>query len=122
MTASTGLVPSTPQRRTTFATTGTTPSFTGGHYSANRRHSLYGTEDRIVLDPGCRTWRVGFSGEGRARDVFPAHKPASYSEPREKDRRSLWDLDMGNTTEEREEAERALYERLKDRLRRTFTQ
>ncbi|KZO90672.1 actin-like ATPase domain-containing protein [Calocera viscosa TUFC12733] len=121
MTASAGLVPSTP-RRTTFDTGLATPSFTGGHYSANRRHSLYGTEDRIVLDPGCRTWRVGFSGEGRPRDVFPAHKPVSFTEPREKERTSLWDLDMGSSMEDREEAERALYERLKDRLRKTFMQ
>ncbi|KZT57651.1 actin-like ATPase domain-containing protein [Calocera cornea HHB12733] len=143
MTASASLVPSTPlpsARRTTFDTAGATPSFSGAHYSTNRRHSLsvlhcpllptymhsyrsrYGTEDRIVLDPGCRTWRVGFSGEGRPRDVFQAQKPVSFTEPKEKDRTSLWDLDMGSAVDDREEGERALYERLKDRLRRTFIQ
>jgi len=27
------------------------------------RHSLYGTEDRVVLDLGSRVWKVGYSGE-----------------------------------------------------------
>lgn len=36
------------------------------------RHSLYGTEDRIILDPGASLWKVGFSGEARPRAVFRA--------------------------------------------------
>ena len=40
------------------------------HYQTTRRHSLYGTEDRIVINLGSRVWKVGFSGEGRPRDVF----------------------------------------------------
>ena len=40
------------------------------HYATTRRHSLYGAEDRVIIDPGSRIWKVGFSGEGRPRDVF----------------------------------------------------
>ncbi len=49
---------------------GPTQLTTSANYSSSRRHSLYGTEDRIVLDPGTKVWKVGFSGEGRPRDVF----------------------------------------------------
>jgi actin-related protein 10 len=78
-------VPSTPRSRTHFAAQ--VPLTPAGalnaartarsglvqaspHYQTTRRHSLYGTEDRIVIDPGSRVWKVGFSGEGRPRDVF----------------------------------------------------
>ncbi|GAA5936307.1 uncharacterized protein JCM15063_002775 [Sporobolomyces koalae] len=35
--------------------------------SLRSRHSLYGTEDRVVLDLGSRVWKVGFSGEAAPR-------------------------------------------------------
>ncbi|BGP26873.1 hypothetical protein JCM10295v2_005835 [Rhodotorula toruloides] len=40
------------------------------HYttSLRSRHSLYGTEDRVVLDLGSRIWKVGFSGEAQPRE------------------------------------------------------
>lgn len=40
------------------------------HYttSLRSRHSLYGTEDRVVLDLGSRIWKVGFSGEPQPRE------------------------------------------------------
>ncbi|GAA5892366.1 hypothetical protein JCM6882_003652 [Rhodosporidiobolus microsporus] len=43
---------------------------TSPHYttSLRSRHSLYGTEDRVVLDLGSRIWRVGFSGEPTPRE------------------------------------------------------
>jgi actin-related protein 10 len=47
------------------------------HYTTTRRQSLYGTEDRVVIDPGSRIWKVGFSGEGKPRDVFYAD-PKNY--------------------------------------------
>ncbi|GAA5965451.1 hypothetical protein JCM3765_002387 [Sporobolomyces pararoseus] len=39
------------------------------HYSTSlrSRHSLYGTEDRVVLDLGSRVWKIGFSGEPAPR-------------------------------------------------------
>lgn len=35
--------------------------------SSRPRHSLYGTEDRVVLDLGSRIWKFGFSGEAKPR-------------------------------------------------------
>lgn len=35
--------------------------------SLRPRHSLYGTEDRVVLDLGSRIWKFGFSGEAKPR-------------------------------------------------------
>ncbi|CAK5269334.1 unnamed protein product, partial [Mycena citricolor] len=81
------------------------------HYSTTRRHSLYGVEDRIVIDPGSRVWKVGFSGEGRPRDVFygmGAPEPA------------LWTLDRGADDAEEFEKERMLEIRLETSLRRVF--
>ncbi|KAF9238512.1 actin-domain-containing protein [Melanogaster broomeanus] len=75
-------VPSTPRGKTSSATPSATPATTrvaathvlqsSPHYTTTRRHSLYGTEDRVVIDPGSRIWKVGFSGEGKPRDVFCA--------------------------------------------------
>ena len=77
------------------------------HYSTTRRHSLYGTEDRIVIDPGSRIWKVGFSGEGRPRDVFVVKH---------------WNLGnyTGKDSLERIEEERVLELELQDRLRAVF--
>ena len=53
------------------ATSSTNPAVhSSPRYSITRRHSLYGVEDRVVIDPGSRIWKVGFSGEGKPRDVF----------------------------------------------------
>ncbi|CAO1627828.1 unnamed protein product [Jaminaea pallidilutea] len=38
--------------------------------TVHRRHSLFGTEDRIILDIGSRLCKVGFSGEAQPRRVF----------------------------------------------------
>jgi len=72
----------TPKGRTPSAMPSATPTTTrvagshilqaSPHYTTTRRHSLYGTEDRVVIDPGSRIWKVGFSGEGKPRDVFYA--------------------------------------------------
>jgi actin-related protein 10 len=65
----TGLIPATP---TTARLAGSHVLQASPHYTTTRRHSLYGTEDRVVIDPGSRIWKVGFSGEGKPRDVFYA--------------------------------------------------
>ncbi|KAJ3088322.1 hypothetical protein HK102_009040 [Quaeritorhiza haematococci] len=40
-----------------------------------RRHSIYGTEDRIVLDIGSLFIKCGFSGEPKPRHIIPIQKP-----------------------------------------------
>lgn len=45
---------------------------------ATRRHSLFGTEDRIILDVGSRYSKFGFSGEPRPRAIVPS---VSFSQP-----------------------------------------
>lgn len=106
-------------RLTTMATHPVTPSRTlaaqaraellgnSPHYTTTRRHSLYGTEDRIVIDPGSRIWKVGFSGEGRPRDVFAVK---SWTPDRTSVRSAL----------EQMEEERTIELELQDRLRRVF--
>lgn len=82
------------------------------HYTTTRRHSLYGTEDRIILDPGSRLWKVGFSGEGKPRNVICVAPEGS-----------LWNLDSGiggKRSEDREEEERVLEQRVQDQLRGVF--
>ncbi|CAO3646643.1 unnamed protein product [Cunninghamella echinulata] len=37
-----------------------------------RRHSIYGTEDRVVLDIGSLYIKCGFSGESYPRHLVPA--------------------------------------------------
>ena len=81
------------------------------HYTTTRRHSLYGTEDRIVLDPGSRVWKVGFSGEGKPRDVFCAGGESGQS---------LWTLNRASKPAEREEEDRVLEARLEGCLRSVF--
>lgn len=81
------------------------------HYVTTRRHSLYGTEDRIIIDPGSRIWKVGFSGEGRPRDVFYVEKEPSTS---------LWSLSRPHVQSERDEEDRVLKIKLQHRLRRVF--
>ncbi|KAN0135543.1 Actin domain containing protein [Lactarius tabidus] len=76
------------------------------HYQTTRRHSLYGTEDRIVIDPGSRVWKVGFSGEGRPRDVFFVHP--------------LWSLQRSPDPIQRDEGDRVLAARVQAHLRAVF--
>jgi actin-related protein 10 len=80
------------------------------HYATTRRHSLYGVEDRIIIDPGSRTWKVGFSGEGRPRDVFYAVDPNN----------TLWNLSRAADPRERAEEDRMLEIRLQKCLRSVF--
>ena len=79
--------------------------------TTTRRHSLYGTEDRIIIDPGSQVWKVGFSGEGKPRHVGVVGQGSQAT---------LWGSTQKYTTEEREEADRVLAQRLQDRLRSVF--
>lgn len=83
------------------------------HYATTRRHSLYGTEDRVIIDPGSRIWKVGFSGEGRPRDVFYAAGKTGTS---------LWDLSRARDPIERAEQDRLLEVNLERCLRSVFHQ
>jgi actin-related protein 10 len=115
-------VPSTP-RATTFSQTSpvTTPTTnrvaasligqSSPHYGTTRRHSLYGIEDRVVIDPGSHIWKVGFSGEGRPRDVFCASGKSGVS---------LWNLNRAADAIERVEEEKLLQVMLQKCLRSVF--
>lgn len=81
------------------------------HYATTRRHSLYGVEDRVIIDPGSRIWKVGFSGEGRPRDVFYAGGQNATS---------LWKLERAVDSANRAEEDRLLELRLQDCLRFVF--
>ncbi|EAU85680.2 hypothetical protein CC1G_10952 [Coprinopsis cinerea okayama7 len=81
------------------------------HYATTRRHSLYGVEDRVVIDPGSRIWKVGFSGEGKPRDVFYATGPSGES---------LWKLERASDQQKRAEEDKMLEIRLQRTIRSVF--
>ncbi|GAA6061795.1 hypothetical protein JCM10212_004851 [Sporobolomyces blumeae] len=62
-------VPPTPSMPSNAAASSSAALHASPHYatSLRSRHSLYGTEDRVVLDLGSRVWKVGFSGEPTPR-------------------------------------------------------
>ncbi|KAG9039960.1 hypothetical protein FRB95_004432 [Tulasnella sp. JGI-2019a] len=99
--------PTTPSRSSAAATARADLLAHSPHYTTARRHSLYGTEDRIIIDPGSRVWKVGFSGEGRPRDVFVVKEWAPGSM-------------KGGSTSETAELESMLEAELQDRLRDVF--
>ena len=99
--------PSTPVRlSSTYGASGSP-----GYATTTRRHSLYGTEDRIIIDPGSHVWKVGFSGEGKPRHVSVVGQGSQTI---------LWGSTQKYSTEEREEADRILAQRLQDCLRSMF--
>lgn len=112
-------VPSTPQGKTSFdpktptvaRVASTSAVQSSPHYGTTRRHSLYGVEDRVIIDAGSRIWKVGFSGEGRPRDVFYAGGP---NEP------PLWNLSRAANPAEEAEEERILEVKLEKCLRSVF--
>ncbi|KAF8896113.1 actin-domain-containing protein [Infundibulicybe gibba] len=114
--------PTTPRGATKFAPT--TPAnsrvaasnsnvHASPHYTTTRRHSLYGVEDRIIIDPGSQIWKVGFSGEGRPRDVFFVGG---------KEGKPLWGLRRATDPIERAEEDKLLEMRLQRCLRSVFHQ
>ncbi|GLB40286.1 putative actin family protein [Lyophyllum shimeji] len=111
--------PATPRAKSTFAPT--TPATSrvsvsatiqaSPHYTTTRRHSLYGVEDRVIIDPGSRVWKVGFSGEGRPRDVFLAGGKSGAS---------LWSLRRATDPAARAEEEKVMEVNLQRCLRSVF--
>ncbi|KAI9596989.1 actin-domain-containing protein [Syncephalis fuscata] len=61
------LTPTTSSGTTPMATSGSS----GGLPYIGRRHSIYGTEDRVVLDIGSLYMRCGYSGESQPRHLIP---------------------------------------------------
>lgn len=113
-------VPAIPHMKASFEPTtpppqrherlGTHVQASSPHYTTTRRHSLYGTEDRIILDPGSRVWKVGFSGEGRPRDVFAVGSGGG----------GLWRLSSALSSLDREEENRQLEAQMQIHLRSVF--
>ncbi|PWN25105.1 actin-like ATPase domain-containing protein [Jaminaea rosea] len=112
-------------------------SSSGGGGGVTRRHSLFGTEDRIVLDLGSRYSKVGFSGEAQPRAVFrtlnwggkrPAvdalYAPQAAALGDDEGLAAdvlMWDLDIGRGEAAHAEAKGALLAaRLTVMLRRIF--
>ncbi|KAJ1919775.1 hypothetical protein IWQ60_007161 [Tieghemiomyces parasiticus] len=57
-----------------YSPSGFSPATAGlGSSSVGRRFSVYGTEDRVVLDIGSHALRCGFSGEPHPRQVIPLY-------------------------------------------------
>ncbi|KAJ3844824.1 fungal-specific actin related protein [Lentinula raphanica] len=111
-------VPETPRSKTAFnPSTPTTSRLTSSHvqssphYTTTRRHSLYGVEDRIIIDPGSLIWKVGFSGEGRPREVFYAGGKSA---------KPLWGLRRATDAAECLEEDKLLDVRLEQCLRAVF--
>lgn len=103
---SVGSTPSTPLR------TSSTNAPASPHYVTTRRHSLYGTEDRVIIDPGSRVWKVGYSGEARPRAVFRVQSQAGGP---------LWSVMRSNTShEEQQEEHKLLFYTLQHELRKVF--
>ncbi|KAK4685993.1 actin-related protein 10, partial [Tremellales sp. Uapishka_1] len=106
----------TPTKRATFSTSEAGPSRArpagASPAYSSRRHSLYGIEHRVIIDPGSRIWKVGFSGEPDPRAVFWANEDPDSE---------LWDFDLaalGN--EDRIEGDRLVGARIVKKLREVF--
>lgn len=59
-----------PSRKPASLSTPRYQASTSSTASTIRRQSLFGTDDRVVLDIGSRVTKAGFSGESRPRDIF----------------------------------------------------
>ncbi|KAK0236074.1 actin family [Armillaria nabsnona] len=101
-------VPTTP---TTSRVASTHAAQASPHYSTTRRHSLYGVEDRVIIDPGSRIWKVGFSGEGRPREVLYAGGKSGTA---------LWGLERAVNPADRAEENKLLSINLERCLRSVF--
>ncbi|KAE9405210.1 actin-like ATPase domain-containing protein [Gymnopus androsaceus JB14] len=92
---STGAPPETPRKTSFNPSTPTTSRINSHvqaspHYTTTRRHSLYGVEDRIIIDPGSLIWKVGFK-------VFYAGGKSA---------KGLWDLKRATDAAERAEEDK----------------
>ncbi|EPQ29977.1 uncharacterized protein PFL1_02650 [Pseudozyma flocculosa PF-1] len=96
----------------------------GSSSAAVKRHSLFGTEDRIVLDIGSRVSKFGFSGEEKPRaivDSVPLSLP-STSRTALAETDALWDQDveMAQSEQLRKHAHALLVARLTHLVRTAF--
>ncbi|BGP19168.1 hypothetical protein JCM10213v2_007255 [Rhodosporidiobolus nylandii] len=111
--------PALPNPRTTeqlLSAATTSPHYTT---SLRSRHSLYGTEDRVVLDLGSRVWKVGFSGEPAPREGGSVLKALAKEGrvPRGEDDDRIWGLERSEPSEEEWEVRE---ERVKRMLRQMW--
>ncbi|SJX65902.1 related to ACT1-Actin [Sporisorium reilianum f. sp. reilianum] len=120
----------------TGAATSSSQAYSAAYSGVTRRHSLFGTEDRIVLDIGSRYSKFGFSGEPRpraiVRSVSFAQPSTSYlrldassaSSERYSMGETLWDLDFERCVDDQlRRGRRALVlAQLTQLLRNAFTQ
>lgn len=88
--------PSSPGRGSAASLSGSLLAATAApspHYatSLRSRHSLYGIEDRIVLDLGSAVWKAGFSGEPSPR-ICTRPLKGSFGEDGSREL-GLWSLD-----------------------------
>ncbi|GAA6023623.1 hypothetical protein JCM10207_005087 [Rhodosporidiobolus poonsookiae] len=95
---------------------------TSPHYttSLRSRHSLYGTEDRVVLDLGSRVCKVGFSGEPAPRECRSVVRQLAKEKAREVPRGGEYDDDAiwGLETKEPDDEEWEIREERVKRLLR----
>ncbi|PWN52568.1 actin-like ATPase domain-containing protein [Violaceomyces palustris] len=106
------------------------------YHGSSRRHSLFGTEDRVILDIGSRVSKFGFSGEARPRIILdsllisrpPPSTLESYASTASTSSIAsddcLWDpnFEMCSSEAKRSEKEALLLARLTQLLRRAYTQ
>ncbi|KAH8083010.1 actin-domain-containing protein [Filobasidium floriforme] len=104
----------TPPKRSTGArdspsslgrATGSSPAY----LSSIRKHSLYGTDDRVVIDPGSRIWKIGFSGEPRPRKVFFV-KDSFNSKSKTKTEAALTTANEDDSEDEEEDEEEGIWD------------
>ncbi|KAN0060131.1 hypothetical protein ACQY0O_008105 [Thecaphora frezii] len=96
------------------------------HNAATKRHSLFGTEDRIVLDIGSRVSKFGFSGEEKPRIIVesvPLAQP-STSLQAAASIDALWDqnIELAPNEQARKDKQALLLARLMQLLRTAFLQ
>lgn len=64
------------------------------------RHTLYGTEDRVILDLGSRIWKIGFSGEASPRACLSVLSMLGRESQGKSDECSIWDLEKSEIGQE----------------------
>lgn len=97
--------------------------------ASRSRHSLYGTDDRVILDLGSKVWKVGFSGESAPRAVFDVGSDVDDGSDEVSRQGELWNYDglessgstsTGLSSKSKKVRERELERKLKRWLRRVY--